>query len=146
MRQELEKAIGFALTREKEAEAFYKDWAQRASDPAVRLLFAELGAREHGHWQMLAHITPGDLTAHPQCATHLGIAEWLVDIKAHAGVTLQDGLAVAMEQEGAAARLYDKLAELGGESAPLFRAMASEEREHRRRIEAIRGRNASPQA
>jgi rubrerythrin len=137
MRSGLQKVLSFAAAREQEAEAFYKDWAQRAGDPAVRLLFAELGAREHGHWQLLAHITPNDLVARPHQAADLAIAEWLIEIKARAGMALQESLVVAVRREEAAAHLYERLAELGGESAPLFRSLANEEREHKRKIETV---------
>jgi rubrerythrin len=137
MKDRLQKILSFAAAREQEAEAFYKDWAQRATGPAVRLLFGELGAREHGHWQLLAHITPNDLAARPQQAADLAIAEELVRIKARAGLTLQEALVVAMTREEASAHLYERLAELGGEAAPLFRSLANEEREHKRKIERV---------
>jgi rubrerythrin len=134
MKDPLQKVLSFAAAREREAEAFYKDWAQRATDPTVRLLCGELGACEHGHWQLLAHITSNDLVSRPQQAADLVVTEWLVEVKARADVTLQEALLVAMKREEAAARLYDRLAELGGESAPLFRSLANEEREHKRKI------------
>ena len=137
MRSGLQKVLNFAAAREQEAEAFYKDWAQRTVDPAARVLFGELGAAEHGHWQLLAHITPKDLVARSQQATDSAIAEELVEIKARAGMTLQEALVVAMKREEASARLYERLAELGGESAPLFRSMANEEREHKRKIKTV---------
>jgi len=133
----LQRVLDLAEAREQEAEAFYKDWAQRAADPAVRLLFAELGAREHGHWQLLAHITPNDLVARPHQAADLAIAEWLIEIKARAGMALQEALVVASKREEASAHLYERLAELGGESAPLFRSLANEERDHKRKIETV---------
>jgi rubrerythrin len=137
MKDRLQKVLSFAAAREQEAEAFYKDWAQRAGDPAVRLLFGELGAAEHGHWQLLDHITSSDLVARSQQATDLAIAEGLVEIKARAGITLQEALVVAMKREEASARLYERLAGFGGESAPLFRSLANEEHEHRRKIETV---------
>ena len=137
MKHPLQKVLSFAAAREQEAEAFYKDWAQRTVDPAVGILFGELGAREHGHWQLLAHITPKDLVARPHQAADLAMAEGLVEIKARAGIALQEALVGATKREEASARLYERLAELGGESAPLFRSMANEEREHKRKIETV---------
>ena len=46
-------------------------------------------------------------------------------------------IVVAMKREETSARLYERLAELGGESAPLFHSMANEEREHKRKIETV---------
>jgi rubrerythrin len=139
MKSGLQKVLSFAAAREQEAEAFYKDWAQSATDPAVRLLFGELGAAEHGHWQLLDHIAPNDLVARPQQAGNLALAEELVQIKARAGMALREALVLAMKREEVSAGLYERLAELGGEAAPLFRALANEEREHKRKIGTVYG-------
>ncbi len=138
MKDPLQKALDFAAAREQEAEAFYKRWAQAAENEAVRVTFAELGATEHGHWQLLVHVTPADLTAASrERVADLGISEWLVDVKARPSIALQEALIVAMKREEASARLYDRLAELGGETAVLFRSLANEERRHLKMIEAI---------
>ena len=139
MKDPLQKVLDFAAAREQEAEAFYKEWARKVDHESVRVLFGELGAVEHSHWQLLAHITPNDLVARPQQATDLAMAEWLVEIKARAAMGLQEALVVASKREEASAHLYERLAELGGESAPLFRSLANEERDHKRKIESVLG-------
>jgi rubrerythrin len=138
MKDPLQKALDFAAARGQEAEAFYKHWAQTAESEAVRVAFGELGAAEHGHWQLLAHVTPADLASGSrERAADLGISEWLVEVKARARLSLEEALIVAMKREEASARLYDRLSELGGETAVLFRSLANEERRHRKTIEAI---------
>jgi rubrerythrin len=138
MKDPLQKVLDFAATREQEAEAFYKHWAQAAENEAVRVAFGELGATEHGHWQVLVHVTPADLTAASrERIADLGVSEWLVEVKARPGLSLQEAFIVAMKREEASARLYDRLAELGGETAVLFRSLANEERRHLKTIEAI---------
>jgi rubrerythrin len=138
MQNPLQKVLDFAAARAKEAEAFYKRWAQTAEQETVRVLFGELGAAEHGHWQLLAHVTPADVLSRASGrVADLGVAEWLVEIKARSRLSLQEALIVAIEREESSARLYDRLAELGGESATLFRSLANEERAHKRAIETI---------
>ena len=56
MRDKLRQALDFAVAKEKEAEAFYKEWADRAKDPAVKGILAELAATERGHMEMLSRI------------------------------------------------------------------------------------------
>ena len=56
MKDQMRKALDFAIAKEKEAEAFYKEWSQKAKDPAVQGLFAQLAGIEHGHMEMLSQI------------------------------------------------------------------------------------------
>ena len=138
MRDPLQKVLDFAAAREREAEAFYKDWARKADQESVRVLFGELGAAEHGHWQLLAHVTPADVVARSTGrVADLGISEWLVEVKARPEISLQEALIVAVKREESSAQLYDRLAQCGGESATLFRALANEERSHKKTIETI---------
>ncbi len=138
MKDPLQKVLDFAAAREREAEAFYKRWAQAAESEAARVAFGGLGATEHGHWELLAHVTPADLaTGSHERVADLGISEWLVEVKARPSLSLQDSLIVATKREEASARLYDRLAELGGETAVLFRSLAGEERRHVKIIERI---------
>jgi rubrerythrin len=138
MKDPLQKVLDFAAAREQEAEAFYKEWARKVDHESVRVLFGELGAVEHGHWQLLAHVTPSDVVARSTGrVADLGISEWLVEVKARSGLSLQQALIVAMKREESSAQLYDRLAQCGGESATLFRSLANEERSHKKAIETI---------
>ena len=138
MKDPLQKVLDFAAAREQEAEAFYKEWARKVDHESVRVLFGELGAVEHGHWQLLAHVTPSDVVARSiGRVADLGISEWLVEVKARSGLSLQQALIVAMKREESSAQLYDRLAQCGGESATLFRSLANEERSHKKAIETI---------
>ena len=60
-----------------------------------------------------------------------------MEVKARSGLSLQQALIVAMKREESSARLYDRLAQCGGESAALFRSLANEERRHKKAIETI---------
>jgi len=131
------EALDFAIAKEREAEAFYKEWAAKVENPAVVALFAELAGVEHGHIEMLSRITPEDLVE----ATSVGeadlkLSERLVDVKASKGMGIQEAMILAMKREEAAAALYDELAGLGGDARSLFEGLAKEERRHKRRLEA----------
>ena len=136
MHEELRNALDFAIDKEREAEAFYKEWAAVVKSPAVVALLAELAATEHGHVEMLSHITPEDLVAsHAAGTTDLKLSDLLVEIEASEGMSIQEAMILAMEREEASAALYDELARLGGEAQALFKALASEERKHKRQLE-----------
>ncbi len=137
MRDESRKALDFAIAKEREAEAFYKEWAQKVSDPAAKGLFAELAGIEHGHAEMLNRITPADMMArYEPPPTDLHLSDWLVDVPASPDLTLQEALIVAMKREERAVALYTRLAEMNGEAKSLFRALAREEASHKSRLEA----------
>ena len=137
MNDELQRVLDFAIEKEQEAEAFYKEWAAKVKNPAVVALFAELAATEHGHAEMLAHLTLDDLGERATAgSSDLGLSERLVDVEASEGMGVQAAMVVAMKREEAAAALYDELARLGGETQSLFEALAAEERAHKGRLEA----------
>jgi len=133
---ELQRVLDFAIEKEREAEAFYKEWAAKVRNPAVVALFAELAATEHGHAEMLAHLTLDDLGEQAAAGTgDLGLSDRLVDVEASEGMGVQEAMVLAMKREEAAAALYDELARLGGETQSLFEALAAEERTHKGRLE-----------
>ena len=136
MRDQLRKALDFAIAKEEEAEAFYKEWAQTAKDPTVRALFAELAGVEHGHRAILSSITPEEMAAQKDAPTgDLGLSDLLADVAARPDLTLQEAMIVAMKREEAAVRLYLRLAEFNGEARSLFEALAKEEGRHKAKLE-----------
>ena len=137
MRDQLRKALDFAIAKERESEAFYKEWAQKAKDPAVQGLFAELAGIEHGHMEMLSHITPEEMTSSSTSeAQDLRLSEFLVDIHPSADLSLQEAMILAMKREEGAIQLYTRLAEMNGEAKSLFEALAKEEGRHKSMIES----------
>jgi len=136
MRDSLQKALEFAVAKEKEAEAFYKEWAEKVSDPTVKALFAEMAATEHGHMEMLSRVTPEDMASTREASVEdLNLSELIVEVKATPNLDLQQAMIVAMKREESAAALYERLAQVGGETQPLFEALANEERRHKLQLE-----------
>ena len=137
MRDQMQKALDFAIAKEKEAEAFYKEWSQKATNPAVQGLFAELAGVEHGHMEMLSHITPEEMAATGGSAIdELNLSELLIDVEASPNLNLQESMILAMKREQGAVALYSRLAELNGEARSLFEALAKEEGRHKAKLEA----------
>lgn len=123
-----------AAARAREAEAAYKRWARTDAAGMHGSLFAALGAAERDHWEMLAHIAPGDLPAPSGAESELGDGAALRPLPPE---PTRDGLLAAAAREALCALLYDRLADLGGETQTLFRSFAEEERRHVARIEAL---------
>ena len=136
MHEELKQTLDFAIEKEREAEAFYKEWAAVVENPAVVALLAELAATEHGHVEMLSRITPDDLVAsHTGEEADFKLSDLLVEVEAWEGMSVQEAMILAMKREESSAALYDELARLGGEAQSLFEALANEERKHKRQLE-----------
>ncbi len=135
MRDQMRKALDFAIAKEKEAEAFYKEWSQKANDPAVQGLFAELAGVEHGHMEMLSRITPEEMAATGDSAVdELNLSELLINVEASPNLNLQESMILAMKREQGAVALYSRLAELNGEARSLFEALAKEEGRHKAKL------------
>ncbi len=137
MRDQMKKALDFAIEKEKEAEAFYKEWSQKAKDPAVKGLFAELAGVEHGHVEMLSRITPEEMAATGEGSIEdLNLSDLLVGVAASPNMNLQEAMILAMKREEGAVKLYSRLAELNGEARSLFEALAKEEGKHKLQLES----------
>lgn len=131
----LKEALDFAITKEKEAETFYKTWSNQVSNPAIQKLFTDLAEMERGHAEKLSRIAPEELIAQGPVPADLKLSEVLVEVEAQPNMTLQDALIVAMKREEAAVALYERLSQLGDKAQPLFSALAEEERCHKRLLE-----------
>ena len=137
MRDQMRRARVFAIAKEKEAEAIYKEWSQQADDPAVQGLFAELAGIEHGHMEILSRITPEEMSATADSAVNeLRLSDLLVDVKVSPNLNLQEAMILAMKREEGAVALYSRLAEFNGEARSLFKALAEEEGRHKVKLEA----------
>jgi len=137
MLDHVRKALDYAVAKEKEAEAFYKEWAEKAEKASVKALFAELAAMEHGHKEMLSRITPEEMVSKgEETVSDLALSDVLVDVEASPELDLQSAMILAMKREEGAVALYTRLAKLGGEAKSLFEALANEERSHKLKLEA----------
>lgn len=141
MKPSLERALAIAAACAREAEAAYKTWARTAGTESDRNRFAELGAAERGHWELLAHITPADFPVAVLLLPDLAIRDAKA-VRSLPSVLSAAGLSAAAEREAICADIYDRLAGLGGETAMLFRSFADEERGHGKWLQGVRDRRA----
>ena len=140
MNDKLREGLDFAIAKEREAEAFYKDWSRKVKSPAVKAMFAELAATEHGHVEMLSQVSADEMVASDTGEpADLNLSDVLIELEASEGMSVQEAMILAMKREAAAVALYERLAELGGEALSLFTALANEERKHKGQIEAEYG-------
>ena len=134
----VDQVLDHAIAREQEASEFYADLAQKVAGTAMKELFIQYAKEEAGHKRRLERIK-ADQSLLPAAkeVLDLKMADYLVAVEAHEGMSFQDALILAMKREKAAFKLYSDLAAATGDSAlrQIFSALAQEEAKHKLRFE-----------
>ncbi|MBP6976702.1 MAG: ferritin family protein [Bacteroidales bacterium] len=130
--------LDFAIANEQEAVDFYASLAMEARNEEMSQVFTQFAHEEMGHKSKLLHIkTTGQYTVKNEKVMDLKLADYLVDIQPHSGMTYAEVLILAMKREKNAFRLYLDLSA----KAPtpglkdLFLSLAQEESRHKLRFE-----------
>jgi len=135
------EVISFAVMREEESHDFYKDLAEKTSDPFLQPLFMDFAKEELQHKKMLLTIDAVALESMfdkiIKKQDDLGIAKKLENIEAAPEMAFGDALILAMKREDKAFELYSLLAEISEDDdlSLLFLGLAREEEQHRTKIE-----------
>ena len=139
-----------AIQREIESHRLYNDLSEKMTDEAARDAFLELSRQEYEHQQLLEQYLRGDLKGGElkrehvvdfQIAEHLDLPEISPDME------LKDTFLVAANREKASHEFYLALAQIhpAGEMKRLLEDLASEELEHKHRVELLYTEVAFPQ-
>jgi rubrerythrin len=135
------EVIGFAVMREEESHEFYRDLAERTTDPFLKPLFMDFAREEMQHKKMLLTI---DAVALEKMFEKIiqqqddpGVAKKLENVQAAPQMAFGDALVLAMKREDKAFELYSLLAEISEDDdlSILFLGLAREEEQHRTKIE-----------
>ena len=134
----VEEILDFAIAREQEAQAFYKELAENAAGRPGAKLFKEFAAMEKGHEAKLKAVKSGkNLLSAQKKVADLKLADYMVEVEPSKDMSYQDALNVAMQREKAAFKLYCNLAETTDDAGlkELFMELANEEAQHKLHIE-----------
>lgn len=134
----VDEILDFAIAKEEEAAAFYRDLASRTEWPWMTKTFEEFAREEDGHKAKLMGIKRGKLTAVPaDKVADLKIGDYLVDVEPGGQLDYQNALILAMKREKKSFKLYMDLAEAtdDGSLRSLFSVLAQEEAKHKLRFE-----------
>ncbi len=135
----VEQALDFAIAREKEAQAFYLEWAEKATTPEMTSVFLEFAEQERQHGETLEKVRKENkvLQFKEDLFPSMHLVDFVVDARMGPDMTLEDALAVAMKREKAAYRIYIELAAAAESEAlvDIFVSLAHEEANHRVRLE-----------
>jgi len=143
----LEKAI----QKEIGSRLLYDDLSQRMKDQAAKDAFQELARQEQGHQNLLEQYRRGELKAGTLIskgqAVDYKIAEHLDQPEISPDMPLKDVFLLAANREMHSHELYLALAGLHspGEVKRMFEDLASQELEHKQRVEFLYTEVAFPQ-
>lgn len=133
-----DEILDFAITREEEAAAFYRDLAERVNTTGLKNLLISFAKEEEGHRAKLIGIKSGKRFAHAEGdVLDLKISDYVIDAEAHDNMGVEEALTVAIKREQSAVALYNDLATKTDDAdlATTFRALAKEEAHHKLRFE-----------
>ena len=146
LREILEKGI----EKEIHSQLLYTDLGRAVKEPAARDAFRELVKQEKGHQQLLEQYLHGELkegALQPQQVMDYKIAEYfdLPDISAE--IKLADVFLLAANREKSSHEFYLDLARAhpAGKVKRLLNKLASQELEHKQRVEFLYTEVAFPQ-
>ena len=146
----LNEILEKAIQKEIESQHLYSDLSQKMTDETAKDAFQELARQEHGHQQLLEHYLRGELkvgmlskgqVVDYKIAEHLDQAEISPDMK------LKDIFLLAANREKASHEFYLILGQIhpAGEVKRLLEELASQELEHKHRVEFLYTEVAFPQ-
>ena len=130
--------IQFAIDREIEAETFYLAVAAKTTQETIRELFVGFAVEEKRHQQMLKGILIKKETSPQfQKVTDYKISESVDTVRLTDEMTLSDVFNVAMKNEEAAMKMYQKLAKDSTveDTKRLFESLAVMEQGHKVKLE-----------
>lgn len=146
----LEEVLGKAIQREVESRLLYVDLSQKVNDEGTKDAFQELAKQEQGHQNLLEQYLRGELKEGALSSGQvLGyrIAEHLDQPAISPDMKLRDAFLLAAKREKASHEFYLSLAGIhpAGEVKRLLGELASQELEHKQRVEFLYTEVAFPQ-
>jgi len=136
--QSAEEILDFAIGEEEKAQKFYLEMSEKVKNPAMAKTFKEFAAEESRHRVQLQRVKDGrKALLASEKMPDLKISDYLSEVEPSPDMDYQDALALAMQNEKAAFKLYQNLAQVtpSAELQELFLALAQEEAKHKLRLE-----------
>ena len=148
--QTLQNILKKAVQKEIESQLLYTTLSQKVEDKAAKDAFQELVQQEKGHQNLLEQYLRGELKEGALSSGHpvdYKIAEHLDQPQISATMQLKDVFLVAANREKISHEFYLGFAEIHppGEVKRLLEGLASQELEHKQRVEFLFMEVAFPQ-
>ena len=109
-KEQFQEIINFAVEREREAQHFYGEAAEKAKWPHIKTMLLELKAQEEGHERHLLGLELLNIDdAHIDPVPDLKLSDYMVDMEYKPDMEFQSIMVLAMKREEKATKLYEEL-------------------------------------
>lgn len=136
----LEEIVAFAIEKEKQAVAFYKDLTRQEPFQGSREVFEGFAREELKHQNMLEDLTEEEALERTETQVpDLKRSDYLVDMEYEPGMPYVDILRLAAKREEKALALYETLVQTDflAHHKKLFQILAQEEARHKLALEKM---------
>ncbi|MCB5252715.1 MAG: ferritin family protein [Candidatus Cloacimonadaceae bacterium] len=137
---EFNEILDFAIEREKEAVAFYRELQQQSKFADQKQMLKEMEQMELGHIAVIESIRKKGVKEQDiQSVSNLKISEYLSKELSEEELTYQSILIKAMKREENSFKLYTQMSQKfpDSEISTLFKRLASDEAKHKLHFEQL---------
>lgn len=135
--------VKFGLAKEKNAEEFYRCWANCLRDPdklwsRAKVLLLSLATEEQKHQEIFEKINAADLNlSGKKDDSELNVENYALGKNLPNDAKTKDVIETAIGREDSSIRFYGDLADLGGNMRGVFANLAEQEKKHKERLETF---------
>ena len=131
--------VKLGLTKEKNAEKFYRQWADCLKTPdklwsRAKVLLLSLAAEEQKHQEVFAKIKAADLNLSGEDSSEMNPESYTFAVDIPSDAKTKEVVETAIAREEEAIRFYSDLAKLGGNMRGVFANLAEQEKKHKERL------------
>ena len=138
----IDEILDFAISKEKEAVAFYNSLAKEATRESLKDTFKRFAGEEQKHVNLLSDISGNKEKIDSyefKPVTDLKISDYLVETEYQEGMPMPEILKLAMKREEKAVKLYASMENQTDveEAKKVFRILVQEESQHKLALESM---------
>jgi rubrerythrin len=142
--ENLNEIIDFAIEKEKEAAAFYRDASSRESFSGAKKMLEEFAGEEDKHVKILEDLKLNKIGKSVEnydfkWITDMKRGDFVEDVKYEPGMGYRDMLMLAIKREEKALKLYNELLEKSVDEShkKVFKILCQEEAKHKKALETM---------
>lgn len=135
-----ENIMEYAINKEKQAEIFYSEAAEKETYSGAKELFKSFALEERGHQKMLENFSKDNFEHYKEKKIpDLKMSDYTVELEYKPDMSYDDILRLAAKREEKAYKLYADLAERTDQESHkrAFKALAQEESKHKLKLETL---------
>ncbi len=134
----VESIISFALAIIEDSYYFYKNWAEKVKNPAIREALLELAKGEQKHKAILLSLEHNqEFKDIAEKSVDLKLSDYFVNTRPHENMTYEEALQIAMKREKTAIETFRYLENIckSPRVKEFFRALADDALHHKHELE-----------